>query len=397
MNILFIGCRYSETQKDSFLKNSKKGYQFAAQNFQEALLDGFLENGVLPYVITKPPLSTFPMGYKHPIISDANFIYKGKILGKSIGYINIPFINSMTNKLFKSAKKWYNSTNGEKYVLVYGLHSHLMSVAIKLKQTFNNVKLGIIIPDLPQYMGCNKIYKTIGLQKRNINKIQSMIKNFDSYVVLTKPMIDKLNIANKPYIVIEGIYSKKNPYIHKKDFKQKIILYTGGLMFRYGIGYLVDAFIKIPGDEYNLILCGIGDAVTYIKECAKIDPRIKYEGMLPKNKIEELQSKATLLVNPRFASEDFTQYSFPSKTMEYLASGIPTVMFHLKSIPHEYDKYLFYFEEETTDCIAQTIQYICKIDSSIVKYMGEKATDFIINEKGSKFQVKKIIDLLKES
>ena len=39
MNILFISCAYSETQKEEFRAKSKRGYQYAAQNFQEAMLD----------------------------------------------------------------------------------------------------------------------------------------------------------------------------------------------------------------------------------------------------------------------------------------------------------------------------------------------------------------------
>ena len=38
-------------------------------------------------------------------------------------------------------------------------------------------------------------------------------------------------------------------------------------------------------------------------------------------------------VNPRQNNEEFTKYSFPSKTMEYLASGVPVVAYKLDGIP----------------------------------------------------------------
>ena len=63
-SILFVGCLYSDVQKEYFLQNSNKGYQFAAQNLQESLIEGFIENGINLTVISIPSLSSFPLGYK---------------------------------------------------------------------------------------------------------------------------------------------------------------------------------------------------------------------------------------------------------------------------------------------------------------------------------------------
>ena len=63
--------------------------------------------------------------------------------------------------------------------------------------------------------------------------------------------------------------------------------------------------------------------------------RIEFLGMLPRTDVLELQSKATILVNPRQPVGDFTKYSFPSKTIEYMASGTPLLMYKLPGIPEE--------------------------------------------------------------
>lgn len=398
MNVLFISCIYSEIQKDEFLHNSKRGYQFAAQNFQEALLDGFISNGIKPYVLTVPPLSTFPMGYRKSYVKTVDFLYKGENLGKSFGYLNVPFMKKEAiYKLKRSAKEWCCSVNGDKYVLVYGLHPNLMSISVELKQKFENVKIGILVPDLPQFMGCNKYYKKLGIQRRNIEKVNMLINDFDSYIVLSEPMLNKLGIVQKPYVVVEGIYSCTEMNITKEiNSNIKSILYTGGLMLRYGIGLLVDAFMKIEGDDYKLLFCGFGDAVDYIKECMEKDKRIEYKGMLPKAEIMKLQRNATILVNPRLASEEFTVYSFPSKTMEYMASETPTVMFRLKCLPTEYEQYLFFFENETVDSMAETMKSICEMDKKKLAIIGEKASRFIRYNKNATIQVGKIVNILKE-
>lgn len=396
-NILFIGCLYSDADKEKFRSQSKRGYQFAAQNFQEALLKGFLENDVRPFVVTVPALSTYPGGYRRPMVKGSEYILLGQDLGKSIGFVNIPFLNTRFCGLDSLAHRWSSAQKGEKYVVVYGAHSHLMEAAVKLKGKEDDVKLCLIVPDLPKYMACNSLYKKLGLKARDLRRIDKMLPKFDAVAVLAAPMIKELGFTNRPHITVEGIYSENNlPDCHRTNKNQKVILYTGGLFMRYGIGDLIDAFMLIDNPDYHLWLCGRGDAVPYIKECAAKNNRIEYKGVVSKEEAAKYQSEATLLVNPRHSKEEFTKYSFPSKTMEYLASGTPTVMCHLECIPPEYDEHLYYFEDESVEGMARKIQEICSMDEDALATKGMNASNFIIREKQAKIQTKKILELLEQ-
>ena len=126
-----------------------------------------------------------------------------------------------------------------------------------------------------------------------------------------------------------------------------------------------------------------------------MDNRIVYKGLLPKKDIIRLQQEATLLVNPRHSNEEFTMYSFPSKTMEYMASGTPVVMAPLKCLPKEYDKYLFFFEDESVEGMALTMKSICEKMPEELERKGALAAHFIRTEKNSKVQVNKILELLR--
>mgnify|MGYP003303651866 CR=1 FL=1 len=44
-----------------------------------------------------------------------------------------------------------------------------------------------------------------------------------------------------------------------------------------------------------------------------------FTGKIDRSQVLALQRSATVLVNPRRNNEEYTKYSFPSKTMEYLA------------------------------------------------------------------------------
>ena len=80
--------------------------------------------------------------------------------------------------------------------------------------------------------------------------------------------------------------------------------------------------------------------------------------------------------------------------MEYLASGTPTLMCKLPSIPLEYYNHLFFFDDESVDGMSQKIVEICSLDKEFLKIKGESAAEFIKSYKNSSYQVKKIISML---
>lgn len=396
-NILFLGCLYSDNQKDVFFKASKRGYQFAAQNLQESLIEGFLENGVYPYVLSVPSLSSFPIGNKLLYIRPTKIELFSKSLGDSFGFINLPFVKTIRMRTAQRyIDKWYESTNGNHNLIVYALLRQQMLIAVEAKRRHPDIKLSIVIPDLPRYMASNKLFKLLHLNKRNELLIDSLITQFDGFIVLSEPMIEDLGMTEKPYVVIEGIHREQFYNYNSKcvEGSDKIIMYAGALSLRYGIGDLIDAFQLIEKNNYRLWLCGIGDAVPYITKAALDNSRIEYKGMVTKEEVESLMREATLLVNPRHSCEEFTKYSFPSKTLDYLATGTPTLMCHLSSIPSEYDDYLYYFTEETPKYMAESIQSICESDPNLLKERGEFAKIFVREKKNPRTQVKRILELI---
>jgi glycosyltransferase involved in cell wall biosynthesis len=88
------------------------------------------------------------------------------------------------------------------------------------------------------------------------------------------------------------------------------------------------------------------------------------------------------------------KYSFPSKTMEYMASGKPVVMYKLDGIPDEYDEYLFYADGSNgIEGLATKLKEVLNnYDSALVK--AECAKEFVLNNKNAKVQAKRILDFV---
>ena len=115
-----------------------------------------------------------------------------------------------------------------------------------------------------------------------------------------------------------------------------------------------------------------------------------------KKELLKLQREATVLVNPVSPSQEFTNYFFPSKTMEYLSSGTPTLMFQLSCLPKEYQNHLYFFDNESIEKIKDKLVEICEKPKDELSTFGKLAADFIFREKNAKIQVKKLINLIEK-
>ena len=231
--------------------------------------------------------------------------------------------------------------------------------------------------------------------ERSAKQSEEALSCVNCFVLLTKQMADYLKI-DKPYCVMEGISSPETSGAQNKIEDKKIILYTGTLHEKFGVMNLVRAFRTIDSENYELIICGVGDSEEAIKAAAKEDSRIHFLGKLPREQVLELQSKATVLVNPRQNNEEFTKYSFPSKTMEYLSSGVPLVAYKLDGIPDEYDQYIQYVEDDSIESLKKKIVEVCEIPKKEREDMGALGRAFVLTEKNSTAQTRKIVKLIEE-
>jgi Glycosyltransferase len=267
-----------------------------------------------------------------------------------------------------------------------------------IKKSNPDIEIFLIVPDLVQFMGGPKGYIYRLSRKYEINKLEKCYQQVNSYVFLSKYMVEALPIEKRTWCVIEGIYSEEKEITHTSLPDSKQILYTGTLARRYGIMNLLDAFNKIKNIDAKLIICGSGDCESEIMEAAKSNSNIIFKGLIDRKKVLQLQEEATLLVNPRTPEGEFTSYSFPSKTIEYLASGIPTLLYKLPGIPDEYYDYCFSIENNNTvEFLTKEIERILSLDVNYLRDFGEKARNFILNEKNPLKQCEKFFRLIENN
>ena len=160
----------------------------------------------------------------------------------------------------------------------------------------------------------------------------------------------------------------------------KTIVYTGTLATKYGVLDLVRAFRLLKDQDCNLIICGSGDADSEIKDYAAADSRIRFLGIVHNELAKTLQNEATVLVNPRKPEGEYTAYSFPSKTMEYLETGNIVVSYRLPGIPKEYEGKICFVEDSST--LQNALQRALDMTFEERIKVGKAALSFLLNEKG---------------
>lgn len=389
--MVFLGCLFDRKNEEKISAESKVGLSNAANTFQWNLIDGINEISDKPVdIISVLPVGTYPGSYTKLFLETKSWSYMGSE-NTEIGSINLPFLKQFirekkTKHLIKKIK--------DKNIIVYSTYLPFLRAVRRLDKSYN---ISLVVTDLPEFYDLGK---TSGirkiLRKANNRLIYKCLNRIDSFVLLTEQMKEPLKVGDRPYVVVEGIANTSQMAVTVPDPGKRIIFYAGTLHYQFGIKTLLEAFEMIDDENYELWICGSGDAEEEIKKLAEQDSRIKFYGYVTKQQVAKYQSRATVLINPRTNEGEYTKYSFPSKTMEYLAAGKPVIMHKLDGIPDEYDEYLYYINGPSPEDLKNAITKACSKTDDELAFFGAKASRWVLKEKSPAGQAKKIIRMIND-
>ena len=107
-----------------------------------------------------------------------------------------------------------------------------------------------------------------------------------------------------------------------------------------------------------------------------------------------MQRSAAVLVNPRRAEGVFTRYSFPSKTIEYLAAGRPVIMHALPGVPEDYRPHLVMPDTPDAAGLARAMQRTIDLPEAKRIAMGARGRAFVTARKRPEDQCRRIVELI---
>ena len=225
----------------------------------------------------------------------------------------------------------------------------------------------------------------------------SLLRAYDKYIFLTPDMNSLINTKNRPYLISEGHVDHRVasvPNTREGKYAKKVCLYAGSLRKIYGIEYMVQAFLEANVEDAELHVYGAGEYAQCLKELSQKHENIRFFGVQPNSHIVTEETKATLLINPRPTDEEYTRYSFPSKNMEYMASGTPVLTTKLPGMPKEYYPHVYLIEEENASALAVRLRELLQQPVDSHHAVGMAARDFVLKNKSNLQQGKRIIELI---
>ena len=383
MQIVYAVTTCSDRVYKQLFAHVKVKPAFQSQKYHRLLIEGLAAHTKVD-VVANPPVNRS--------VLKENYI---RLPDETEGGARYHYISAIRNPIFKAIAvgvgtfcKTFALAGKNSAVIVDGLNRVTALSALLAARLRGRPCIGIVT-DLPDMLSGS------GFSRKLANFI---IDKCTGYVFLTEAMNDRLNKKGKPYVILEGhsdiTMRQRVPSMDRKR-KPRVCMYAGGVSRQYGLGNLVDGFRMADVPNARLHIYGPGDYVKELEKIAAEDDRIVYGGMLLNTEIVDKEQEATLLINPRPTHEEFVKYSFPSKTMEYMASGTPVLTTVLPGMPKEYHPYVYLLEDETAEGICETLKTVLAQSDEDLFARGETARAFILDEKNNVIQAKKLLDMLK--
>jgi len=395
--ILLLGLLYDDAVEQALIRDARVGLQAAVNQYQWGLIEGLARVADQVHVVASYPLGAFPAASRKVLYPRRLVRRTPKLTLEYPATLNLWIIRELIRAITMIRAVNRQLCDGRDSVLVvYSLQVAFSLVVRAVKRRHPALRVILVVPDIPGKYGVPRRWWTPrGMWERLIGPLHSqLIRDADGFALLTDQMREVVKIGARPSVVVEGFSPELTHAGEPPAAGSKFsIAYTGTLDMAFGLEDLFEAFALLPADEYELWIAGDGPARPYVKAQAAIHGNVKYLGFLDKAGVEGLQQRSTVLINPRPPEAAYTRYSFPSKTLAYLAAGRPVIMHRLDGIPREYEDYLYYIDGNTPEAIANRIAAVCSLGRTELDSAGRAGREWAASTKSPEAQARKVASL----
>ena len=312
-----------------------------------------------------------------------NFVSNLKKCGYNvnpISYLAVPFVKEEADKLKKEnyilrSEGFLSSLKRFKKTVVGSLESAKYCVS------YNVIYAWMFLPKLAKRKDVESIliladYSPVESFNSPVRKMYARmmlrtIRQYDTVIGLSRGVKDILK-PNQKFILMEGGLDRKF-YDEFKDLKVcddgvTRIVYSGLLSHVTGVDILLDAMKKTDKPDIRLVITGKGDLDKLVRNAAKEDHRIEYKGNLSYEDYTDTLKTADFLINPRNMALPENKNNFPSKVIDYLATGKAVISTKFEGW-EKFEDYMVFVNSDA-DSLAQVIMNVVKDKGS------ERLSDF---------------------
>lgn len=401
MKILYLSSSCSESKFFQLRELGITRKMPQAQKYHRLMMEGLSANRAVDELIAISSYQTNHQWSKK-LFFNREEEQQGKIRYIYESFINLPILRQITRYLgvCKNIRGICGSNSGDYVIICDILNQSVADAAVRCGSKLHIPVLGIVT-DVPGHTsGARR--KTLPLHQRIIKMLAERtgakkIGRYDAYLLLTEKMDHVVNPKGKPHIVIEGqcdVSMEREQNNIENKACPKVIMYAGGIHVEFGIERIVNAFIKGDFNGWELHIYGDGNYQQRLTCVAQEHQNVKYFGVKPNSEVVARQIEASVLVNPRLTDAEYVQYSFPSKTLECMASGTPLLTTCLPGMSKEYYPYVYLIRDESETGMIDALSEVLMQSKDLLHEKGARAKDFVLSSKNNIVQAGKLCEFI---
>ena len=393
MKLAYVGSVVPDTQDYQTPAFSRAGNMFQCE-----LLRGLAVNGIRPDLC----LSFLPMP-SYPAVRRAWIAGTYVRLDNGLNAELLPFLNITPLKqvllgagAFWRLIKWgWRNRADQRLIYIYNLTvppaSFIMAAArvtrSRLVASVNDInEPGQTVPETIAWRADYAIQK-------------ALLPKFDALVIVNDTIARELAPA-VPHVRMEG--GIRPELFHTARRRPSLghtftMVAAGSLEKANGVQLLLDAARVMPEQDLRIVIAGDGPLANAVRAAADTDRRIEYRGQLRHEQVLELYTEADLLLNLRLTECVSTRYFFPSKLLEYLASGVPVLTTCTGHVEAELKPFVYLLREQTADGVAAVIRSIKAASVTDRDELGRAARQYVFENKAWPAQARRVADLLTQT
>jgi len=362
--------------------------------FAWALVEALSAADISVTLLSSAPVTNFPRNSQ--VRFHGGPFTSGGVKGETLGFVNILILKHLSR--FAACMVWGTRALRRwrpDVLMIHGVHSPYLWYGV-LSRRLTRAKSVVVVTDPPGVALPSDGMVIRTLKMIDIRLVKWALRSVDGVVVLTAPLATDF-APSTPSLVMEGILTTEaRPASTPLPRSTFLAMYAGGLLDSYGVGRLVKAIQHLPNDQVRFAAFGKGPLDSWIDDQANEDVRIEKVQLVKREVVMERYATADLLVQPRPVNQDFVRYSFPSKLLEYMASGTPVLTTRLSGIPPQYGPYVYWIEDDSVEGIERSLRAVMLVAADERAAKGHAAAKFVAETCSSGVQGARIRDFLTE-
>lgn len=338
---------------DTLDSTVKRNYVLAASNKMDYIISALNKSKVAVDVISFSGC-----------ISDKFCFDRGGLKNKGINTIKyFSSFGPTTNGIFRLLSRWWQTLQ---FVLWF-LFNVKRNEQILIYHSLGYCKVLTLLKRVKKcvYIGeIEEIYQDVTPKSKAINKAEyAFINVCDRYIFPTHLLNEKLNIKEKPSVLIHGIYEVERARNVSWGDSDVHVVYAGTFDPNKGGAVAAVTSVSFLPGNYHMHICGFGsehdtaEILELIHRTSEAsNAKISYEGLLKGEDFICLLQKCQIGLSTQNPTAAFNATSFPSKVLTYLANGLSVVSIRIPAIEgSKVSSCISYYDEQSPQKIAEAI------------------------------------------